>query len=470
MPIEMIDDFSQGTQIKVIGVGGGGGNAVEHMINHGVTGVEFICANTDAQALNRSNASTLVQLGANGLGAGGKPAVGRAAAEEAADRIRGAIEGSHMLFITAGMGGGTGTGAAPVIARIAREMGILTVGVVTKPFEFEGGKRAKQANEGVAELEANVDSLIVILNEKLMEVLGDDVTQEDAFAHANDVLRNAVGGISDIIHIPGLVNVDFEDVKTVMSEPGKAMMGTAHAGGPDRAAKAAELAVACPLLEGIDLSGARGVLVLIAAAKANFKLAESRNVMNTIRRYAAEEAHVIYGTAYDDELGDQLRVTVIATGLSSSVRKAAPVTTAPLGLTVVHGQAPQPHLSGGPGGGGAQGHPGAAAHAHHPNAATALHAPLRNGTDGLPVLNQAVSGVPHGPAAGTGGAVGFTAAPHGAGLPPPAMPQQAPYDHLNTPSVWRRPRADQAAAKVEALASNGMEEIEIPAFLRKQAD
>ncbi|MBL8325878.1 MAG: hypothetical protein JNJ89_13085, partial [Rubrivivax sp.] len=307
----------------------------------------------------------------------------------------------------------------------------------------------------------------VILNEKLMEVLGDDVTQEDAFAHANDVLRNAVGGISDIIHIPGLVNVDFEDVKTVMSEPGKAMMGTAHAGGPDRAAKAAELAVACPLLEGIDLSGARGVLVLIAASKNNFKLAESRNVMNTIRRYASEDAHVIYGTAYDDELGDQLRVTVIATGLSSAARKAAPV-TAPQGLTVVHGQAPQhqPHgPNGGPG--AAQGHPGTPVHAH-PNAASAAHTQLRNGTDGLPVLNHAVGGMPGGAAAGA--PVGFATAPQGAGMPQGAMPPQQPYDHLNTPSVWRRPRADQAAAKVEALASNGMEEIEIPAFLRKQAD
>jgi cell division protein FtsZ len=482
MPIEMIDDFSQGTQIKVIGVGGGGGNAVEHMIARGVQGVEFICANTDAQALNRSNANTLVQLGDNGLGAGGKPAVGRAAAEEAIDRIRQAIDGAHMLFITAGMGGGTGTGAAPIIARVAREMGILTVGVVTKPFEFEGGKRAKQANEGVAELEANVDSLIVILNDKLMEVLGDDVTQEDAFAHANDVLRNAVGGISDIIHIPGLVNVDFEDVKTVMSEPGKAMMGTAHAGGPDRAAKAAELAVACPLLEGIDLSGARGVLVLIAAAKQNFKLAESRNVMNTIRRCAAEDAHVIYGTAYDEGLGDQLRVTVIATGLCSA-RKVQPVVVpqqmphgpqalhgsqaphAPQGLTVVHGHAPQHHPQGGPG--GAPGHPGAPGQAH-PHAATATHAQLRNGTDGLPVLNQAVGGVPGGAAAGA--PVGFATAPQSAGLPPPVMPPQTPYEHLNTPSVWRRPRADQAAAKVEALGASGMEEIEIPAFLRKQAD
>ena len=232
MAIEMIEEFSMGTQIKVIGVGGGGGNAVEHMINEGVQGVDFICANTDAQALNRSAANHLIQLGTTGLGAGAKPEAGRAAAEEAVDRIRQSIDGAHMLFITAGMGGGTGTGAAPVIARVAREMGILTVGVVTKPFEFEGPRRLKSADAGVAELEANVDSLIVILNDKLLDVLGDDVTQDQAFAHANDVLKNAVGGISDIIHIPGLVNVDFEDVKTVMSEPGKAMMGTAIGVGP----------------------------------------------------------------------------------------------------------------------------------------------------------------------------------------------------------------------------------------------
>src|SRR4249920_237468 len=273
MAIEMIEEFSMGTQIKVIGVGGGGGNAVEHMINQGVQGVDFICANTDAQALNRSAANHLIQLGTTGLGAGAKPEAGKAAAEEAVDRIRQAIDGAHMLFITAGMGGGIGTGAAPVIARVAREMGILTVGVVTKPFEFEGSRRLKSADSGVAELEANVDSLIVILNHKLLDVLGDDVTQDQAFAHANDVLKNAVGGISDIIHIPGLVNVDFEDVKTVMSEPGKAMMGTAIGSGPDRATKAADFAVACPLLEGIDLSGARGVLVLIAASKGTFKLA-----------------------------------------------------------------------------------------------------------------------------------------------------------------------------------------------------
>jgi cell division protein FtsZ len=428
MPIEMIEEFDQGTQIKVIGVGGGGGNAVEHMIADGVQGVEFICANTDAQALNRSGAGTLVQLGGTGLGAGSKPDVGRNAAEEAVDRIKAAISGAHMLFITAGMGGGTGTGAAPVIARVAKEMGILTVGVVTKPFEFEGRRRGKQADDGVSELEANVDSLIVVLNEKLLEVMGDDVTQEQAFAHANDVLKNAVGGISDIIHIPGLVNVDFEDVKTVMSEPGKAMMGTAVAGGPDRATKAADMAVACPLLEGIDLSGARGVLVLIAASKGTFKLAESRNAMNTIRRYAADDAHVIYGTAYDESLGDQLRVTVIATGLSSVARKneQRPDLRGSAPLQVVQQQPMHSH-----------GHGQA----------------LRTGTDNLPILNQLAQPAAMG---GSGGG-------HG------GSPAQPSYEGLTTPSVWRTNRT-HAAAKVDALASNGMDEIEIPAFLRKQAD
>ena len=442
MPIEMIEEFDQGTQIKVIGVGGGGGNAVEHMINQGVQGVEFICANTDAQALNRSGAGTLVQLGGSGLGAGSKPEVGRSAAEDAVDRIKAAISGAHMLFITAGMGGGTGTGAAPVIARAAKEMGILTVGVVTKPFEFEGKRRGKQADDGVAELEANVDSLIVVLNEKLLEVMGDDVTQEQAFAHANDVLKNAVGGISDIIHIPGLVNVDFEDVKTVMSEPGKAMMGTAVASGPDRATKAADLAVACPLLEGIDLSGAKGVLVLIAANKATFKLSESRNAMNTIRRYAADDAHVIFGTAYDEGLGDQLRVTVIATGLSkvNSRRGAGDGSrgqaTPPLSVV-----SPQP------------GH----------REAQPLHG-LRTGTDNLPILNQVAQ-----PAVQGGGIGGGTTGFHTGGSSAAHAPQQQSYEGMNTPSVWRSARS-QAAAKVDALQNSGVDEIEIPAFLRKQAD
>ncbi|MGE8317543.1 MAG: cell division protein FtsZ, partial [Comamonas sp.] len=276
MTIEMYEDnqFNQGTQIKVIGVGGGGGNAVEHMISRSVQGVEFISANTDAQALQRSHAHRVIQLGDSGLGAGSKPDNGREAAESAIEEIRSSIVGSHMLFITAGMGGGTGTGAAPVIARVAKEMGILTVGVVTKPFEWEGSRRMNNAEGGLSELEANVDSLIVVLNEKLLDVLGDDITQDQAFAHANDVLKNAVGGIAEIINEYGHVNVDFADVRTVMSEPGKAMMGTATASGPDRARIAAEQAVACPLLEGIDLSGAKGVLVLVTAAKGSLKLSE----------------------------------------------------------------------------------------------------------------------------------------------------------------------------------------------------
>lgn len=410
MSIEMIEieEFNQGTQIKVIGVGGGGGNAVEHMIERNVQGVEFICANTDAQALGRGSAHKQIQLGGSGLGAGSKPEKGREAAEMAVDDIRAAIDGAHMLFITAGMGGGTGTGAAPVIARIAKEMGILTVGVVTKPFEFEGGRRMTNADLGLAELEANVDSLIVVLNEKLLEVLGDDVTQDEAFAHANDVLKNAVGGIAEIINVPGHVNVDFEDVRTVMGEPGKAMMGTARANGPDRARIAAEQAVACPLLEGIDLSGAKGVLVLISAAKGSLKLNESKLAMNTIRAYASPDAHVIYGTAYDDELGDDIRVTVVATGLSrQGMRRQAP----PLQV-------------------------------------------LRTGTDNMPVLNMAVGG-------------GTVNGSHPGGSSMGSA--QTDYGNMAVPSVWRTNRT-QAAAKVDALASGGMDDFEIPAFLRKQAD
>ncbi|MEZ7848261.1 MAG: cell division protein FtsZ [Polaromonas sp.] len=409
MSIEMIEieEFNQGTMIKVIGVGGGGGNAVEHMIESGVQGVEFICANTDAQALGRGSAHKTIQLGGSGLGAGSKPEKGRDAAELAVDDIREAIAGAHMLFITAGMGGGTGTGAAPVIARIAKEMGILTVGVVTKPFDWEGGRRMTNADSGLAELEANVDSLIVVLNEKLLDVLGDDITQDEAFAHANDVLKNAVGGIAEIINVPGHVNVDFEDVRTVMGEPGKAMMGTAVASGPDRARIAAEQAVACPLLEGIDLSGAKGVLVLITAAKGSLKLSESKLAMNTIRAYASPDAHVIYGTAYDDALGDEIRVTVVATGLSRQVmRRTAP----PLQV-------------------------------------------LRTGTDNLPVLNMAV------------GNAGQTFSNH----VPSVSPTQHDYGNMAVPSVWRTNRT-QAAAKVDALASGGMDDFEIPAFLRKQAD
>ena len=411
MTIEMIEveEFNLGTQIKVIGVGGGGGNAVEHMIDRSVGGVEFICANTDAQALTRSAAHRTIQLGVSGLGAGSKPEKGRHAAEDAIEDIRAAIEGAHMLFITAGMGGGTGTGAAPVIARVAKEMGILTVGVVTKPCDFEGGRRMSNADAGLSELEANVDSLIVVLNEKLLEVLGDDITQDEAFAHANDVLKNAVGGIAEIINVPGHVNVDFEDVRTVMGEPGKAMMGTAVASGPDRARIAAEQAVACPLLEGIDLSGARGVLVLITAAKGSLKLSESKLAMNTIRAYASADAHVIYGTAYDDGLGDNIRVTVVATGLSrQGQRRTAPP------LTV-----------------------------------------LRTGTDNAPIQIPTLNN----PLTSVGSATT---------LATPAV-TQTDYGNMAVPSVWRTNRT-QAAAKVDALSSGGMDDFEIPAFLRKQAD
>ena len=399
MSIEMIEieEFNLGTQIKVIGVGGGGGNAVEHMIARSVQGVEFITANTDAQSLSRSSAHRTIQLGTSGLGAGSKPDKGRDAAEQAIEEIRSAIDGAHMLFITAGMGGGTGTGAAPVIARVAKEMGILTVGVVTKPFDWEGGRRMTNADTGLAELEANVDSLIVVLNEKLLEVLGDDVTQDEAFAHANDVLKNAVGGLAEIINEYGNVNVDFEDVRTVMGEPGKAMMGTAVASGPDRARIAAEQAVACPLLEGIDLSGAKGVLVLVTAAKGSLKLSESKLAMNTIRAYASPEAHVIYGAAYDESLGDDMRVTVVATGLSRARRAAPPLQV------------------------------------------------LRTGTDNMPVNLQSSLRTTE-----------------------PASPDYSSMP-VNVPRVWGNSRAN-AAAKIDALSSGGMEDFEIPAFLRKQAD
>jgi cell division protein FtsZ len=408
MSIDMIEieEFNQGTQIKVIGVGGGGANAVEHMISRSVQGVEFICANTDAQSLSRSTAHKTIQLGVTGLGAGSKPEKGRNAAELALDEIRSAIEGAHMLFITAGMGGGTGTGAAPVIARVAKEMGILTVGVVTKPFDWEGGRRMSNADAGLTELEANVDSLIVVLNEKLLDVLGDDVTQDEAFAHANDVLKNAVGGIAEIINEYGNVNVDFEDVRTVMGEPGKAMMGTAVASGPDRARIAAEQAVACPLLEGVDLSGAKGVLVLVTASKSSLKLKESKEAMTAIKAYASPEAHVIFGAAYDEALGDEMRVTVVATGLSRQGQAQGARRTAPP-LQV-----------------------------------------LRTGTDNqptnVPTVNTVV-GVP------------------GAGM---ALPD---YNPMSVPSVWRTNRT-QAAAKVDAMSSGGMDDFEIPAFLRKQAD
>ena len=319
-------DEGLGTIIKVFGVGGAGGNAIEHMIREGVNGVEFIAANTDAQALTRNTAPNKLSLGKTGLGAGAKPEAGQSAAEQHRDEIRAALEGSHMAFITAGMGGGTGTGAAPVVAEIARDMGILTVGVVTKPFSFEGPRRMKAAEAGIAEFSKHVDSLIVILNDKLMDVMGDDADVDDCFKAADDVLKNAVGGIAEIITYPGLVNVDFEDVKTVMGEMGRAMMGSAEAAGVDRARIAAEQAVASPLLEGVNLSGARGVLVNITAAKGKLKMKEVTEVMSTVKAFAAEDAHVIFGAVYDDMMGETLRVTVVATGLgqAAAIAKGKP--------------------------------------------------------------------------------------------------------------------------------------------------
>jgi cell division protein FtsZ len=314
---EIVDSQAAGPVIKVIGVGGAGGNAVNHMIEQGVEGVEFIAVNTDAQVLSRNTSRNQIQLGSSGLGAGAKPEEARAAALGERERIEEAVSGAHMVFITAGMGGGTGTGAGPVIAEVARSLGILTVAVVTKPFSFEGSKRMKIAEQGLAELAQHVDSLIVILNDKLEEVLGEDVTQEEAFRAADDVLNDAVAGIAEIINQPGLVNVDFQDVRTEMSEQGMAMMGSATAAGVDRARIAAEQAVACPLLEGVNLAGARGVLVNISASRTSLKLRETKEVMNTIRAFAAEDATIIYGGVYDDGLTDNLRVTVVATGLGA---------------------------------------------------------------------------------------------------------------------------------------------------------
>ena len=320
MEIDMLEN-TKGTIIKVVGVGGAGGNAVQHMINKGVSGVEFIVANTDAQALTLSKAHNVIQIGESGLGAGMKPALGRQLAEETRERIEDALRGAHMVFIAAGMGGGTGTGAAPIVAQVAKELGALTVAVVSKPFTYECKKCMDIANEGLDELSKHVDSLIVILNEKLEEIYEDD-SMADWLQHADDVLNNAVAGIAEIINVPGHINVDFNDVKTIMAEQGKAMMGTAVASGVDRARIAAEQAIASPLLDGIDLSGARGVLVNVTGSR-SLKGKEVKDVMATVRAFAADDASIAQGIAYDESMGDELRVTVVATGLGRARR--APV-------------------------------------------------------------------------------------------------------------------------------------------------
>jgi len=314
---ELVDNFPQSAVIKVVGIGGGGGNAVEHMLTQTIEGVDFACANTDAQALKNSSARTLLQLGieiTKGLGAGSDPAVGRKSAEEDRDRIREILEGADMIFITAGMGGGTGTGAAPIVAQIAKELGILTVAVVTKPFAFEGKRRMEVADTGIRELSEYVDSLITIPNNKLLSVLGKDITLLDAFKAANNVLLGAVQGIAELITRPGLINVDFADVRTVMREMGMAMMGTGVASGDNRAEAAAEAAVSSPLLEDINLSGAKGVLVNITAGL-NMSIGEFETVGEVIKRFSSEEANVVVGTVIDPEMVDEMRVTVVVTGL-----------------------------------------------------------------------------------------------------------------------------------------------------------
>jgi cell division protein FtsZ len=384
---ELVDAVPQEAVIKVVGVGGCGGNAVDHMIAMGVEGVEFVCANTDAQALSRNRAKTLLQLGANvtkGLGAGANPEVGRQAAVEDRERIIELIDGADMLFLTAGMGGGTGTGAAPVVAEVARELGILTVAVVTKPFAFEG-KRLRVAQDGLEALTKHVDSLIVIPNEKLMQVLGEEVSMLDAFKAANGVLHGAVAGIAEVINCPGMINVDFADVRTVMSEMGMAMMGSAIAAGAQRATAAAQQAVASPLLEDVNLAGARGVLVNITAS-ASLKMKEVNDVMTTVRGFTAEDATVIVGTVIDEEMTDNLRVTVVATGLGGGAASR----TQPKPLTVV-----------------------------------------KTGTD-LSVAAQVVD-----------------------------------YGQLEAPAVMRRRNREST---VEAMRQSGVELLDIPAFLRKQAD
>jgi cell division protein FtsZ len=340
---ELMDSYSQSAIIKVLGVGGGGGNAVSHMVQAGLEGVDFICINTDAQALKHSKVRTALQIGCNitkGLGAGADPEVGRQAAMEDRDRIIELIEGCDMLFITAGMGGGTGTGAAPVVAQVAKELGILTVAVVTKPFEMEGNKRGRVADQGMLELSKYVDSLITIPNQKLLSVLGSSTTLLDAFKAANTVLQGAVQGIAELITRPGLINVDFADVRTVMSETGMAMMGSGTASGDDRAREAAEAAISSPLLEDINLSGAQGILVNVTAGM-DLSIGEFQEVGNVIKQFASDDATVVVGTVIDPEMTSQIRVTVVATGLGKPVARVAPQPVAaaaiapPLNMRVV---------------------------------------------------------------------------------------------------------------------------------------
>jgi len=394
---ELMDTHSQNAVIKVIGVGGGGGNAVNHMAQSSIEGVDFICANTDAQALKHTDIKTILQLGSGitkGLGAGANPEVGRQAALEDKERIKDALNGADMVFITAGMGGGTGTGAAPVVAEVAKELGILTVAVVTKPFSFEGGKRMKVANEGIAELAKHVDSLITIPNEKLLAVLGKDMSLLNAFKAANDVLLNATQGIAELITRRGLINVDFADVKTVMANMGVAMMGTGEASGPNRAREAAEKAIKSPLLEDVDLAGAKGILVNITAGP-SLAIGEFHEVGDTVRDFADDDATVVVGTVIDMDLGDELRVTVVATGLGE--RRAAA---------------------------------------------------LRSSSRDEPAMRVVAGG------RSEGGAQDY----------------RPDYREMDRPAYYRRVHAASALATAEAASESDLDYLDIPAFLRRQAD
>ncbi len=429
---DLVDTINDAPVIKLIGVGGGGSNAVQHMVSQGIEGVDFICANTDAQALKSMSAPTVLHIGQSitkGLGAGANPEVGRQAAMEDRDRIQDIIQGTDMLFITAGMGGGTGTGAIPVVAQIAREMGVLTVAVVTRPFPFEGQKRMHIAQQGIDELRTHVDSLITIPNEKLLSVLGKNISLLDAFNAANDVLRGAVQGIAELITNPGLINVDFADVRTVMSEMGLAMMGSGIGRGDERATEAAEMAISSPLLEDIDLLGARGILVNITCGL-DMAIGEFEEVGNVVRQFAADDATVVVGTAIDANLEGELRVTVVATGLGQQQvgvginRGKATGTGGPIG--VVAGQQARPTMSVGSAGGAQAGRPAAPA-------------------------GSSIGGTPYTPYQGQ-----------------PQQPQSRPVA-----PVTRAPAAPQAPASGHGNAQGGsqdMEMLDIPAFLRRQAD
>lgn len=427
---ELLDSIPQSAIIKVIGVGGGGGNAVRHMIHNEVEGVDFVCANTDAQALTDLQAKTLLQMGNNvtkGLGAGANPEIGRQAALEDRDEIAEILSGADMVFITAGMGGGTGTGAAPIFAEVARELGILTVAVVTKPFPFEGKKRSLIAEQGIEELSRHVDSLITIPNEKLLAVLGKNASLLEAFKAANDVLQGAVKGIADLIIRPGMINVDFADVRTVMSEMGMAMMGTGYANGENRARDAAEAAIRSPLLEDVNLHGARGILVNITASE-NLSLGEFSEVGNTISEFASDDATVVVGTVIDPDMGEEIRVTVVATGLGAiremEQRPPAAVVDNTRVMSAAQGGMGRPSTMGG---------------GHHSPSHSPSHSPGHSHSHSHSHSNRAAE------------------------RPAPQPVRQRPQVSAHT--------MPQSAGFGRAVgAEDSMDYLDIPAFLRRQAD